>query len=271
MDTPIAPGNSGGPLVDLSARVVGVNTRGIQGQGLNFAIPIDTAKKVVEEILASAVDGKKGRVTRGYVGIEFRPLQDLESFYEIDINRGALISTVDKNSPAAKAGLKPQDILLAIDGQATNIRFPEEIAVVKQRLASLKIGQDIELKYRRGTQEMTATAKVEKLESKVGDEMEFKAWGLSVRDITRALSLERRLDDDKGVIVTSVTPGFAAAKGEIDPGDVIRKVNGADVEDLEAFQSAYDAAVKANQDQVLIEIKRGRGVQSKVLRVGEGR
>ena len=271
MDTPIAPGNSGGPLVDLSAKIVGVNTRGIQGQSLNFAIPIDTAKRVVEEVLASAADGKKGRVTRGYLGIDFRPLQDLESFYEIDINKGALISTVDKNSPASKAGIKPQDILLSINGEATNIRFPEEIAVVKQLIASMKIGADVDFKFRRGGQEMSASTKVEKLESKVGEEKEFKAWGLSVRDITRALSLERRLDDDKGVIVTSVTPGFASAKAEIVEGDVIRKVDGKDVEDLEAFQAIYDAAVVAKQQEMLIEIKRGRGVQSKVLKVSEGK
>ena len=263
MDTPIAPGNSGGPLVDLDAKVVGVNTRGFQGQALNFAIPIDAAKPVIESILATAGEGKKGRVTRGYLGLDFRPLQDLESFYEIDINKGALISSVDRNSPASKAGLKAQDILLSIDGKPTNVRFPEELAAVKDRIANLGIGSDATIVYRRGAQEQTATVKVEKLESKVGDEKEFKTWGLSVRDVTRALALERRLDDDKGVIVTSVTPGFAAAQADVNPGDVIRKVNGKGVEDLEAFQAAYDAAAK--DGKIFLEVKRGRGVQSKVL------
>lgn len=267
MDTPIAPGNSGGPLVDLDAKIVGVNTRGMQGQALNFAIPIDTAKPVVDAILATAVEGKKGRVTRGYLGIDFRPLQDLESFYAIDINKGALISTVDKNSPAAAAGLKPQDILLEMGGKPTNVRFPEEIAAVKQRIASLTIGEDVTIKYRRGQEEKTATLKVEKLESKVGEEQEFKEWGLSVRDITRALAQEQRFDDDKGVVVTSVTPGFAAALAEIDAGDVIRKVDGEDVVDLEAFAAAYEKATKAGEKQVLLDIKRGRGVQSKLMKV----
>ncbi len=267
MDTPIAPGNSGGPLVDLNAKIVGVNTRGMRGQALNFAIPIDAAKPVIDAILESAADGKKGRVTRGYLGIDFRPLQDLESFYSIDINKGALISTVDKNSPAAAAGLKPQDILLELNGAPTNVRFPEEISAVKQRIASLAIGQDVSIKYRRGQEEKTATLKVEKLESKVGEEQEFKQWGLSVRDITRALAQEQRFDDDKGVIVTSVTPGFSAALAEIEPGDVVRKIDGDEVLDLEAFAAAYDKAVKAGETQVLLDIKRGRGVQSKVMKV----
>lgn len=269
MDTPIAPGNSGGPLVNLDAKVVGVNTRGMQGQSLNFAIPIDSAKPVVEAILASAGEGKKGRVMRGYLGVDFRPLQDLEAFYEIDINKGALISTVDRNSPAAKAGLKAQDILLSIDGQPTNVRFPEELAAVKDRIAGLPIDKPVTIVYRRGGAEQTATIKVEKLESKVGEEKEFKSWGLSVRDVTRALALEGRLDDDRGVIVTSVTPGFTAARAEVNPGDVIREVDGKPVEDLEAFQAAYDAAAKGGK--VFLEIKRGRGSLSKVLDLGDAK
>src|SRR3712207_2974662 len=104
MDTPISPGNSGGPLVDMTGHVVGINTRG-GGQNLNFAVPIDTAKEVVKAILATATDDKKGRVDRSDLGIDLKPLQDLESFYNIDINKGVLINNVDRNSPAMKAGV----------------------------------------------------------------------------------------------------------------------------------------------------------------------
>ena len=125
MDTPIAPGNSGGPLVDMNAKVVGINTRGIPGQGLNFAIPINTAKTVAAEILRTATPQKKGYVDRADLGIDLKPLQDLETFYAIDINRGVLINSVDHGSPAATAGVKVQDILLAINGVPVNVRFPE--------------------------------------------------------------------------------------------------------------------------------------------------
>src|SRR6266480_1338574 len=83
MDTPINPGNSGGPLVDMRGRVVGINTRG-GGQNLNFAIPIDTAKEVIAAILKAATSEKKGRVDRSDLGIDLKPLQDLETFYSID-------------------------------------------------------------------------------------------------------------------------------------------------------------------------------------------
>jgi serine protease Do len=267
MDTPIAPGNSGGPLVDLDGNLVGINTRGIQGQSLNFAIPINTARRVADEILASAdaSTGKLGRVSRAYVGIDFKPLQDLENFYNIDVNKGALISSVDKGSPAAEAGMKPQDILLAVGDVPINIRFPEEIAAVKQLIASLPIDQPMTLTVRRGQSEQALTATPVKLESRVGREQEFKDWGLSVRDVTRTLAVDRRLDDDRGVIVTSVAPGRATEKADITEGDVLRKIDGQDVVDLDAFVTLYADVQKQGKASVLVEIKRGRAVQSKVI------
>ena len=102
MDAPIAPGNSGGPLVDLNARVVGINTRGMGGNDLNFAIPIGTARKVKDAILASASDEQKGRVTRADLGLGLKPLQDLEAFYNIDPNRGVLVDNVERGGPVAQ-------------------------------------------------------------------------------------------------------------------------------------------------------------------------
>src|SRR5688500_9367697 len=93
MDTPINPGNSGGPLVDMTGKVVGINTRG-GGQNLNFAVPIKIARDVIKAILDSAEDDVKGKVERSDLGIDLKPLQDLESFYDIDINQGVLVNSV---------------------------------------------------------------------------------------------------------------------------------------------------------------------------------
>ncbi len=267
MDTPIAPGNSGGPLVDLNGKIVGINTRGIQGQALNFAIPIDTAKRVATEILASAKDDQKGRVTRADIGIDLKPLQDLETFYEIDINKGVLVNSVDRGSPAADAGIKPQDILLSISGQPTNARFPEEIAPLRQRIASLPIGQEIKLDAIRAGKPMSFTLKTVKLESAVGEEREAKAWGLSVGDVTRAYANSKQLDDDKGVVVTSLTRGYPADKAELATGDVIRSVNGKPVEDIETFLKLFNDSVKAKDPMVLLKITRGRGERDALLKV----
>ena len=155
MDTPINPGNSGGPLVDMTGKVVGINTRG-GGQNLNFAIPIDTAKEVIGKILATATPDKKGRVDRSDLGIDLKPLQDLETFYDIDINHGVLVNSVDRNSPAERAGVQTQDILLDVNGKPINVRFPEEIAAARKMIADLPIGSDVQLTLKRGKQTIHA-------------------------------------------------------------------------------------------------------------------
>lgn len=267
MDTPIAPGNSGGPLVDMTGKIVGINTRGIQGQSLNFAIPIDTAKEVVAEILDSASEGSKGKVQRSDLGIDFKPLQDLETYYEIDINKGVLVNGVERGSAAAKAGVKAQDILLTINGQPTNVRFPEELADVRKLIAQMPVGAEVTLDLKRGNQTITVKTKTDKLESAVGEERELKAWGVSVRDVTRAYANDHQLDDDHGVVVTTKTPGLPADKADLEADDVIRAINQKPVTDLEEFMALYNASVEAEDKTVLLEVQRGRGRRSAVLRV----
>jgi len=266
MDTPINPGNSGGPLVDMNGKVVGINTRG-GGQNLNFAVPIDTAREVVAAILATATDKRLGRVERSDLGIDLKPLQDLEEYYNIDINRGVLINSVDRNSPAAKAGVRTQDILLSVNGIPTNVRFPEDLAAARKMIAGIPIGTEVELELRRGRQTIRVKATTVRLESGVGDEKELKAWGMSVRDVTRAYAADQQLDDDTGVMVTTLSPGYPGAKARLEPGDVIYRINGEPITDLERFMEIYDGLIAQEKaEPVLLEIQRGRGRQSAVLK-----
>lgn len=258
MDTPIAPGNSGGPLVDLTGKVVGINTRGIRGQSLNFAIPINTVKQVASEILRTASDSGKGRVDRADLGVDLKPLQDLESFYEIDINKGVLVNSVERGSPAAKAGLKTQDILLEINGKPLNVRFPEEVAAAQKMISDLAINQDASLTVLRGKETVRLSAQMVKLEGAVGEEKELKSWGMSIREVTRKYANEAQLDDDTGVMVTTMNPGFPAVKAELRNGDVIRSVNQKPVADLDAFMKVYNESVEKKEERVLLEIQRGR-------------
>jgi serine protease Do len=266
MDTPINPGNSGGPLVDMTGKVVGINTRG-GGQNLNFAVPIDTAKEVVAKILATATPDQKGRVERADLGIDLKPLQDLESYFDIDINKGVLINSVDRNSPAMKAGVKTQDILLAINDQPINVRFPEEISAARKRIADLPIGQPAKLQIKRGKETLNLTATTERLEGAIGEEREFKTWGLSVRDVTRAYSNEQQLETDKGVVVTTLSPGLAAAKADLNPGDVILSINGEVIDSLDDFDKLYKASLDKRQTRVVLAVTRGRGATTAVLKV----
>ena len=266
MDTPINPGNSGGPLVDLDGKVIGINTRG-GAQNLNFAVPIDTARDVVAQILASAAPDHRGHVTRADLGLSFKPLQDLESFYNIDINRGVLVDSVARFSPAHAAGVRTQDILLAVNGEPINVRFPEELAPARKRIARLPLGKPVTLTVRRGSETLELTTIAEKLEGAVGEERELKLWGASVRDVTRAYANEQNLDDARGVVITTLSPGYPAAQATLRVGDVIRDVDGSAVEDLEAFMTAYDKSVTAKSPRAVLGVQSGRNRRTVVLKL----
>jgi serine protease Do len=268
MDTPINPGNSGGPLVDMNGRVVGINTRG-GGQNLNFAIPVDLAKEVAKQILKSAdpAQKKKGRVDRSDLGIDFKPMQDLESFYDIDINRGVLVNGVEHGSPAEKAGVMTQDVMLEVNGRPTNVRFPEELAPMRKAIADMPIGSDIAISVRRGKETVHLTAKTEKLQGAIGEEKEFKAWGLSVREVTRKYANERQLESSEGVVITGLSSGYPAAKAEMEQGDVVVSINQQQVKDLDEFQKIYNESMKRKDSRVLVDVVRARGHQSKVMKI----
>jgi serine protease Do len=266
MDVPINPGNSGGPLVDLDGKVVGINTRG-GGQNLNFAIPIDTAKPVINAILQTAEPGKKGLVDRSDLGIELLPMHELEAFYDIDINKGVLINSVDRIGPYTDAGGKAQDILLAVNGQATNVRFPEEMAAVRQRIASLPIGSNVTLTIKRGKQIMNLTAKTTLLEGFLGEERAFPQWGATVREVTRPYAVANQLDTVAGVWITTMSDGEPVERAHLQPGDVILSVDRTQVTDLNQFQTLYDKAVSTKPDRVMLEVERERQVFTAILDV----
>jgi S1-C subfamily serine protease len=114
---------------------------------------------------------------------------------------------------------------------------------------------------------LTLHAKTEKLQGAVGEEREFKTWGLSAREVTRAYANLALLDQARGVVVTTINPGYAASTAELESNDVIVGVDGDDVGDLDDFQRLYDASVKNKEPQVLLDIERGRGRLSAVLKI----
>jgi len=264
MDVPINPGNSGGPLVDINGKVVGINTRG-GGQNLNFAIPIDTAKPVIAAILATAAPGKKGRVDRSDLGFDLMPMHELETFYDIDINRGVLINSVDQIGPYTTAGGKAQDILLAVNDEPTNVRFPEELAAVRQRVASLPIGSDVKLTVKRGKDILTLTAHTTRLEGFLGEERGFTQWGVSLREVTRPYAVANQLEKVAGVWITSMAEGEPAEKAHLQVGDVILSVDNTQVDDMAQFQTLYDKTLDQKLDRVALVVERGREVSTEIL------
>jgi serine protease Do len=266
MDVPINPGNSGGPLVDMNAKVVGINTRG-GAQNLNFAIPIDTAKPVINAILQSATPDKKGTVSRSDLGMELMPLHELEAFYDVNLNQGVLINSVDRIGPAKEAGARSQDILLAVNGIPTNVRFPEELAPVRKRIADLPVGTPVTLTVKREKQTLNLTAIPVLLEGYLGDEKAFSHWGVSLRQVTRRFAVANQLDKVAGVWITSESEGEPVDQAQLQKGDVIRSVNSIPVTDMQSFQDLYNQTIKQKDDRVLLEVQRGQDTFDAILEV----
>jgi len=259
-DAAINPGNSGGPLVAENGRVVGINSRGYSGaDNLGFAIPANIAKKVVAALV------RDGAVTRSYVGLVPRDLQDFESFYALSLNTGMLINTVDRDSPAARAGIRGGDILLAINGVQVDGRFPEQLPPIQNTIASFPVGSTLKLTIKRGAETHAYDVVTEKLESRVGEEGAFDQWGISVRKVSRTYARENQLADARGVIVIGVQPGFPAAVAGVNRGDVITKIGQQPVDSLDVVRRAH-AAYAEKPEPVLVEVLRDRQVSLYVLK-----
>ncbi len=242
-DALILPGNSGGPLVNLDGRIVGINTRG--GSGMGFANPSELARAIVEELVAH------GEVTRSTIGVAFKSVR------RAGFDRGVLVNSVDADGPADKAGLKAGDVLVSIDGEPVNARFAEDIPVVLRAFASKPVGTRMSLTYLRDGSEQSTTVTTEKLEKYRGDESALRLFGISASQITDRMVRARRLTANQGAIVLGVRSGGPAALAEpsISSGDVILSVNGTRVKSLEEFIKAYEviAAMKPLPEFVTVE------------------
>jgi serine protease Do len=212
-DAAIYGGNSGGPLVDLHGKIIGINEI---SYGLSGAIPGNLAQSIAKEIMA------KGRVRRSWLGLDAQPL-----FKRSQDKHGVLISGVLANSPADKAGFKPGDLLLRVGGAATDVRFEEQMSDLMWRLASLTIGQAVTAVVQRDGKELPLQVVPIEREEAFPRQQEFKAWGLTVRDFSSLLAEEMKRPSLDGVLVTSVRPGGPAgsAKPALQPRDVIVEVN----------------------------------------------
>ncbi len=224
-DALILPGNSGGPLVDVEGRVVGINELG--GEGFGFAIPSAIAKDVLEQVLAH------GEVRRGTLGLSVLPVA------KIGRNDGALVSSVLPDSPAARADVTPGDLLLTLAGEPVTVRFLEQVPLLYQRVARLPVGSPVELVVDRGGQRKTLHATVELLGPYHGDEGEVHELGLTLQEVTPLLASARQLPGSDGLLVTGVHAGGAAdaAKPRLQQGDLLAKLGGEAVTSLAAVRA----------------------------------
>ncbi len=232
-DAMIDRGSSGGPLVDLEGRVVGINSRG-QGRGIGFTIPIDTALQVMAQML-------DGGVERGWLGVGAQPLdRELAAYFGRPDLTGVVVTSVSPRSPAEIAGLQPGDIITHFGGEPVEAEKQEDLGQFQRRVASFGPGAKTELRYLRDDRERSLRVAL-RAAPKVEPEEAESDFGFHVQEITEGLFRAHRLPQRSGAFVSFVARGSPAAEAGLANGDVIAEVEGREVNDLGGFRSAMSA------------------------------
>ncbi len=249
-DAPINPGNSGGPLVNLAGEVIGINAAIVAtGQGIGFAIPSNMAKAIIPQLK------QKGKVTRGYIGVSIQNVTpEIAQAFGLKEPRGALVGNVVPGGPAAAAGIKRGDIIVAFDG-----RDVKNMSELSRLVAGTPVGKSVAVKVMRNGKEIDTNLTVTELaEEKVASRNKnegAKGLGIMVDNITPGWVNKFRLKDRTGVVVTGIAPDGPAAEAGIQPGDIIKEVNNRPLKGLKDYRDAMAKSEKAGQ--VLLLLKRG--------------
>ncbi|MEE2731469.1 MAG: DegQ family serine endoprotease [Pseudomonadota bacterium] len=247
-DASINPGNSGGALVNLKGELVGINTAIIApaggNVGIGFAIPTNMARHSLEQIL------EHGEVKRGQLGVVIQDLTpDLAEAFDLDGKQGVVVSEVQPDSAADKAGIKQGDVIIEFDGKGM-----KSAAQLRNAVGIRRVGDKVKIKVIRdgGTKQLTA---------KIGE---------SSGAVLASNSLHKFLDgahlanskDPAGVLVQSLDPGSAAQVSGLREGDIITSVNKLRVEDLDDMKSA----LAKSKSQLLLRLLRGNAALYLVLK-----
>ena len=262
-DASINPGNSGGPLFNLRGEVIGVNTAIIGGANtIGFAIPIAVVKQILPQL------EKTGRVARGFLGVQPQPItQDMVDSLALKSTQGALMADVVKASPADKAGIKPGDVVVGLNGKPVT-----DANQLTRDVGAIPPGQTVRL-------DVVHDGKVQKVEVKLTerpDEKETTAraggsggdadrssgdiLGVRAQDLTPELAQRARVDPGtRGVVITDVAQDSPASQAGLDPGDVILEINRQPVASVADYKKIVSKLKKG--DTVLLRVRSGQAVQ----------
>ncbi|MFP4522161.1 MAG: Do family serine endopeptidase [Fibrobacterota bacterium] len=269
-DAAINPGNSGGALVNIEGELIGINTmiysRSGGYMGIGFAIPINMAKKIMEDLIF------KGRVVRGWMGVSIQDLNyAARQALDIKDNAGVMVTTVYKGQPADKAGIKQGDVIMSVGGK--KVRNVNELRNV---IAGIKPGRKVSVTVIRDGNKKEVSLKIaERNQEKIkelsesietGSDAEAKTdedkkTGLKVANLSNEMRQKFGIGENaSGVVITHIDPGAPAAASNIKVGDVIvrMKISGKDYVDTGDVGKFKKAASKLKKgDSVLLIINRG--------------
>ena len=250
-DAPINPGNSGGPLFNMRGEVIGIATAIIpNGQGIGFAIPINTAKTLLPQLVS------KGTVTRGYLGVQIQDLtDDLASSLHLKSTKGALVAQVVQGGPADKAGVKQGDVISAFNN--TEIKESHELSSL---VAGTPIDREVPLRVVRDGKELTLQVRTGRLASQEAVEPKAEQvsqgkWGLQLQELNPEQAAQMGLNGRQGVLVAGVQPGSPADNASVQRGDVVLEVNRQPVKNVGDVKEKIEKS--GSKESLLLLIQRG--------------
>ncbi len=249
-DAAINPGNSGGPLLNLEGEVIGINAaiytgdRGFMGIGL--AIPINMAKAVQEQLIET------GTVQRGYAGISMQDIPaDMAEFFKLDNTNGAIVTSVAEGSPAEKAGLKKDDVIIRIDNKQIN-----DTQDVRNIIGFTVPGTEVDMTIMRdGKQKKVVLTVGSQQESELASTSDTgQKLGLTVQTIDREIADEFSIRPGKGVIITEVKQGSPAEDAGLRKGMVILEVNRQEVTNVGEFNQALKVTEETKKAYLFVQV-----------------
>lgn len=266
IDAPINKGNSGGPTFDMKGNVIGVNTAIFSPSGgsvgIGFDIPAETAKSVIAQLK------DKGSVTRAWLGVQIQPVTaGIAESLGMKTATGALVDSAQPDSPAAKAGIKPGDVITAVNG--STIKDSRSLA---WKIATLAPGSSAKLDVLRNGEARSITVALDAMpdqrQASAADDHGGPARGVPHLGLTVAPAGDVAGAGGQGVVVTSVDPNGAAAERGFQSGDVILDVGGKAVASAGDIRSALSDAKTAGKHDVLVRVKSAESTRFVAMPIG---
>ena len=246
IDASINPGNSGGPLLNINGNLIGINTAiYAKAQGIGFAIPISKAQKIISDLI------QYGEVIQAWIGITVQDIDEkLARYLKIANIKGVIVTSVEPESPAQKAGLQESDIILSLGNKKIN-----SVGDYQSVAKSLAAGNTLEAAFWRDGKKKTAVVKTKVFPIDLADDLAYRILGIGVEDLTKKNRQQYRINAREGVMISDLKRDSYLAGIGARPGDVIRQIDDYQIENSEDFKKAI---IKfRNKNSMVLLLQRG--------------
>ena len=255
-DAAISPGNSGGPLVDTAGLVVGLNARGNTRGGQGFTIPSETILEILPDLR------NHGEAHWAWFGFKIQPLEDFKRNIRFDAKEGALVADVEQGSPAEKAGIKSNDLLLSVDGEKVTARFWEDIPAIERMLGRKEFEKQCAFVVMRGGKRIDVSVAPTEKGNVEGEEFACERWGLTAKEINRFYNPDLVFfAPDGGVYVSGLAWDGNAENCGFREKDIIVAVGGKNVKSVADVKAEYEKSLAGLPDRTripLVVMRNGR-------------